>query len=180
MQDIPASLRAGDTWAWRDSYPDYKANEGWALSYVLVNVATKIDLPSGGISADGADFAITVAAATTNGYAPGIYSLVARVTRSGEVHTVRSSTLQVTPNLTAATDTRSHARKVLEAIEAVLERRATLDQENYTIGTRSLARTPIPELILLRDKYRREAYAEKAAEALAQGLTPSGRIQVRF
>lgn len=180
MQDIPASLRAGDTWAWRDSYSGYKANEGWTLSYSLVNVGGKIDLPSGGITADGADFAIVVAAATTNGYAPGVYTLVARVTRSGEVHTVRSGTLQVLPNLTAAADTRSHARKVLEAIEAVLERRATLDQENYTIGTRSLARTPIPELIKLRDRYKQEVYAEKTAEALAKGLSPSGRMQVRF
>jgi hypothetical protein len=62
----------------------------------------------------------------------------------------------------------------------VLERRATLDQENYTIGTRSLGRTPIPELMRLRDLYRQEAHAEKAAEALGKGLSPSGRIQVRM
>jgi len=180
MQRIPPMLRAGDSWAWRDSFPDFKANDGWTLAYSLVNAAGKIDLPSLGITADGADFAIAVTATVTAGYAAGVYTQVARVSKSADVLTVGSGTLQVLANLLTAADTRSHARKVLEAIEAVIERRATMDQENYTIGTRSLARTPIGELIKLRDLYRQEAYAEKAAEALAQGLAPSGRIQVRF
>jgi len=180
MQGISSFLRAGDTWAWRDSYPDFKASDGWVLTYSLVNASLKIDLPGGGITADGVDFAVTVAAITTAGYAPGDYTQVAKVTKSGAVHTVGSSDLKILPNLSAVTDTRSHARKVLEAIEAVLERRATLDQESYTIGIRSLARTPIPELIKLRDRYRQEVNAEKAAEAIGKGLAPSGRIQVRF
>lgn len=180
MQGIPSTLRAGDTWSWRDAYPDYPANQSWVLSYSLVNAAVKIDLPSVGITADGADFAILIPAATTNGYAPGRYTQVAKVTKSPLIYTVGNGSIDVLPNLSAAADTRTHARKVLEAIEAVLEKRATLDQESYTIGTRTLARTPIPELIRLRDRYRQEAYAEKVAEALGKGLSPSGRIQVRF
>lgn len=173
-------LRAGDSWAWRDSYPDFKASDGWALAYSLVNATVKIDLPALGITADGADFVIAVTASATAAYPPGDYKQVARASKGGEVQTVGNGLFEILPNLTVIADTRSHARKVLAAIEAVLEKRATLDQENYTIGTRSLARTPIPELIKLRDLYRQEANAEKSAEAVAQGLSPSGRIQVRF
>lgn len=173
-------LRAGDSWAWRDSYPDFKASDGWTLSYSLVNAVVKIDIPTLGISADGDDFAIAVTPTTNATYPAGVYTQVARVSKSGEVHTVGSGTLQVLANLLTPTDTRSHARRVLEAIKAVLERRASLDQESYTIGARSLARTPIPELIRLRDLYQQEVNAEKRAEALAQGLSTSGKIQVRF
>lgn len=53
-------------------------------------------------------------------------------------------------------DIRGHAQKVLDAIEAVIEKRATKDQESYTIAGRTLARTPIKDLLELRQKYKDE------------------------
>jgi len=69
---------------------------------------------------------------------------------------------------------------VLESIEAVLESRASIDQESYSINNRSLARTPIPDLVVLRDKYRGEYVREKRAERIRNGLGHSGTIKVRF
>lgn len=68
----------------------------------------------------------------------------------------------------------SHAQRVLAAIEAVLERRATVDQQSYGIEGRSLARMPIGDLLRFRDRYRAEVAAERAALDEADGR-PSGR-----
>ena len=74
----------------------------------------------------------------------------------------------------------THATRVLAAIEAVLERRATKDQESYTIDGRSLSRTPISELLLLRNLYRREVQLEAQAENVAAGKANGRMILTRF
>ena len=64
-------------------------------------------------------------------------------------------------------------------VEAVLEDRATKDQEEYTIGDRSLKRTPMKDLLVLRDTYRLDVKAEEAANVAAAGLgarTVGGRV----
>lgn len=174
MQSIPSTLHAGDTWSWRDSFFSYRASDGWTLAYSLKNATSTIDLPSDGITADGGDFVITIPAASTASYALGSYQQTARVSKAGAVVTVGTGVVTIQPAGL------SHARKTLAAIEAVIEGRASIDQQSYTIGMRTLIRTPIPELIKLRDLYRQEVGREKAAEMIAQGLSPSGRVQVRF
>ena len=67
----------------------------------------------------------------------------------------------------------------LDAIEAVIENRATLDQERYRINDRELWRTPVTELIKLRQRYRAEVQAEKNAERIRNGTGIGGRIQFR-
>ncbi len=59
----------------------------------------------------------------------------------------------------------THARRMLNAIEAALEGRASKDTESYTIEGRSLSRTPIPDLLRLRAIYRREVAAEENPSA---------------
>jgi hypothetical protein len=41
-------------------------------------------------------------------------------------------------------DGRDHVRRVLDAIEAVIENRATIDQQHYQINNRSLTRILVP------------------------------------
>jgi len=69
---------------------------------------------------------------------------------------------------------------VLDAIEAVIENRATLDQESYQIGGRSLKRMPIADLMRLRQLYRAEVAGEEAAAKLAAGLGTARKVQVRL
>jgi hypothetical protein len=68
----------------------------------------------------------------------------------------------------------------LDAIEATIEGRASKDQESYSIQGRSLARTPIADLILLRGKYKAEYVQMQRAEKLRNGLGHGGNIKVRF
>ena len=62
----------------------------------------------------------------------------------------------------------------------MIENRATMDQQEYAIGGRSLKRTPMADLLRLRSVYRTEVKNEIAAERLAAGLPAGGKVQVRF
>lgn len=174
----PSIITAGDTISWRRSLADYPAPT-WVLTYALVNAAGKISITA---AADGTDHLVSVAAATTAGYTAGTYRWQAYVTNGSQRVTVGSGEVTIKPNFAAATtlDSRSHVKKVLDAIEAVIEGRASIDQEEYTIANRSLKRTPIAELLRLRQHYKTFYVQEQNAEKVAQGLFGKNKIYTRF
>ncbi len=185
MPDIPTiepqTLRAGDTWRWLRTFDDYPAGT-WTLKYRFKNAAGGFEITA---TASGTDHSVTVAASTSTAYAAGTYQWIAWVESGSEKFTVAEGSAVVLADLrtgtaTAALDVRSHARKVLAAIEAVLERRATKDQESYEIFGRSLKRTPIADLLKLRSRYQMEVRAEDAADKMAKGQDPGGRILFRL
>ncbi len=179
ITDIPTSepreLRAGDTWKWRREDLSSTPAPTWTLKYEFKNSTGAFQVTA---AADGANHAVTVAKATTATFAAGRYRWVAFVDDGTERYSIGTGEIEVLRNFDddAVLDVRSHAKKVLDAIEAVLENRATLDQQNYTIGNRSLARTPIPDLLLLRDRYR----AEVTSQQIVAGLPNPRRAYVRF
>lgn len=134
---------------------------------------------TGASAAGGWQFDLTAAAFTN--LVAGQYTWVLEASAAGERFVVDRGrcTVYADPT-TAGTDLRSHARIVLEAIQAVIENRATKDQASYTIAGRSLSRTPLPELLMLLDRYKREVYSEEQAERVAKGLPTRGRVLVRF
>jgi hypothetical protein len=174
----PTTANAGDTWRWTRALADYPASAGWALSYTLINAAAKITINA---SASGDNHAVTVSAATTAGYAAGSYDWRARVSKAGEIYTVGEGRITVRNAFSASTfDARTHARKTLEAIEAVIEGRASSEVSYYMIGNRQLRYMTPAELLTLRDKYRAEVKGEDAAAAVAAGLPDKRRVYVRF
>ena len=182
MLAIANVIIAGDTLDFTTSAPDYPASSGWSLKYRLAprSTGTAIDITA---TASGDDYAIQVTATATAAWAPGYYSWVAFVEKASERYTVGSGQLEIraaSSTLAAGTDGRTHARKVLDAIEAVLEGRATKDQEEYAINGRSLKRTPIEELMKMRQLYRNEVAGEDAAANLAAGLGSARKVQVRL
>ena len=70
--------------------------------------------------------------------------------------------------------------RALEAVESMLEGRASSATHRYEIAGRMLQNYPIPELLMLRDRLRQDVAREDAAAAMAAGRAPRGRIQVRF
>jgi hypothetical protein len=177
---FPAVWNAGDTIKWTVSIPDYPADEGWTLTYEVKSRNGHIDTITA--SASGADYEVTVAAATSAAYEVGDHHYRAYVTKAGERFTVDSGTVKVIKDFEDAGlfDGRGHAEKVLEAIETVIEGRATKDQESYTIAGRSLARTPIQDLLVLRDRYRAEVRRLENEDRVARGLGTSKTIRTRF
>jgi hypothetical protein len=177
----PREIRAGMTWAWRrDDLSDYPAPT-WTLTYWFKQAAPAGAKFSVVATADGAAHAVSVAASTTAGYTADDYTWVAVASSGTESYEVDRGTARLLPkyNADAALDDRSHAKKTLEAIEAVIENRATLDQQEYTIGSRSLKRMTVADLLALRDKYRGEVWAEEQGERARNGQG-SGRLVVRL
>lgn len=178
----PTELRAGDTWRWTRSLANYPASSGWTLKYRYKNATGGFEIVA---SASGADFSVSIAAATTAAYTAGTYAWTAWVEGgSSEKYTVDGGVCTVKADYRAAAastplDDRTHARKVLDAIESVIEGRASKDQERYMIAGRELWRTPIPILLKLRQTYRAEVKAQLQAERLQNGTGIGGRIQFR-
>lgn len=173
----PARLVAGDTAKWLRSLPDYPASAGWSITYTLVNSAQRVTFSS---SASGDDHLVTVAATTTASWVAGDYTWRAQAIRSSEVYTVGAGQVMVEPAFGSAIDARSTARQSLAAVESMLQGRAASGVAEYQIAGRQLRHIPIPELLQLRDRLRADVAAEDAAQAIAAGLAPRGRIAVRF
>jgi hypothetical protein len=176
----PTELRAGDTWAWTRSLAAWPASV-WTLTYHLRSATAHLDVVA---TADGDDFAVSVAKATTAGYAQGWYDWVAEVTDGTSRHEVGRGRLRVLPDYSAAAalDGRSFARQMVDYIEAALLDRASSDQLdviNASLADRSLSRDKAG-LITLRSHFLAEAKREEHTEALRRGEGGRNRLLVRF
>lgn len=183
--DIPTTepdvLNVGDTWKWTKTLADYPAGV-WTLTYRFKSAAGGFEITA---TASGDDHAVNVAYGTTSGYSAGFYSWVASVIAGGERYIVDSGTCTLNPDYrngtaTAAYDGRTHARTVLDAIEAVIEGRATVDQQEYEIAGRRLKRMPVTDLLKFRQHYKTEVHSEALAEAVRNGMGTGRKIQFRL
>lgn len=177
----PAELSAGDRWAWkRTDLTSYGA--GYTLSYelTLYTGAAPVTLTA---TLSGSEYLIEIAAATTVTYTAGDYQWVAFITRDSDSERVEIARGVMTVNPDAATsaaDPRTTARKTLDAIEAVIEGRASKDQESYSIAGRSLTRMSVEDLLSLRDSYRTEVKREEQADKIKNGTGINNQIYVRM
>ena len=175
----PDKLTAGVTWKWKKTLSDYPASE-WTLTYYLrKDGATATSFSA---TADGDAHLVTVAAATTAAYASGVYDFVGWVIKATEKYEVFNASIEVLPNPTnsSAYDPRSHARKVMELIEAAMEGRVPNGMESYSIGGRSINKIPLNQLRELYEKYKQDVMMEEQAERLANGRSSKRNIGVRF
>lgn len=174
----PTTVNAGDTIRWTKTLPDYPASAGWVLTYTLLNAASKVTITA---TASGSDHAVNVSAATSATWTAGDYAWRAQVALAGDVFTVGEGRITVAPSFGAATlDTRSSARRALEAVEAYLADPSNLTAAKYMIAGRSLDRFPLPDLWAHRDRLRFEVAREDAATRAAAGLPDNRRVFVRF
>lgn len=165
----PVSVTAGDSISWLQSLSDYPASSGWALKYALRSTAGKIDLTS---AASGDDHLITVTPAASALWTAGTYQFQKYVEK-GSAETLQRVTLGLgsmivaasLAAMTTATDTRSWARRSLEAIEAVIEGRASRSDKSYQIdfgGNRqSCESMTIKELLAARDDFATRCWQEE-------------------
>lgn len=173
---LPDKISAGLTFSQLVTLTAYQAPT-WALSAVLRGPVS-INLTA---TAEGNQHRFAADAATTATWTPGVYWYSVRATDGVEVVEIENDQLVIAPDLANVGeefDGRTHAQRTLAAIEAVIEKRASLDQERYRINNRELYRTPIADLLKLRDLYRAEVRREQAA---ARGKNLFGAtVRVRF
>ena len=172
-QTEPSELIIGDRWAWKrtDLGNDY-APASYSLSYTARLESSGSTTFSITCSESGNDYIVEVASATTAAYTVGVYHWQMYITRTSDSERIMldSGTFELVANRASSTaDPRTHAKIVLDAIEAVIEGRATKDQESYSIEGRSLSRTSISDLLLFRDRYKAEVRKEEIKEAIKNG-----------
>lgn len=174
---IPAKFTAGTTFSAVLTMTAYPAPD-WAAQLILRGPQA-VDLMA---IAEGQQHRFAAAAGVTSDWAPGVYWWQLRVSSAGEVIAADEGTLSVAADIAQIAgphDGRGHVERVLASIEAVIEGRATKDQEAYTINNRELRRTPIADLLLLRDQYRADLRRQQQAKRGGQSLI--GRnVKVRF
>lgn len=179
----PNELQLGDFWAWKrtDLSTDYPT-ASYALSYEfnLVDGSTAANFTLTATESND-DYIIEVS--NTTSYTSGEYNWVSYITRSSDSARIKLSEgfTEIQENYATTTSSvRSHAKKVLDAIEAVIENRATMDQSSMSIAGRSLSRLTIDELLQFRDRYKAE-YLKEVKKARIKNKKDSGNtIKVRF
>lgn len=180
----PATFVAGDTVKWTKRTVALKQHrdpaDGWTLTYTLTSADTRHDVTATD-NGDG-DHLVTIAASASTDYPPGIYHWNAFVAKSGERFHVGSGTLCVEPDYEdlARADARAWCRRVLDAIEAAMEGKATSDQLTFSVQGTSISRMSWNQMFLARDRLRAECLRLERAERMAKGLGHTGRVLVRL
>ena len=180
ISEVPDSHRVGETFKVELGFGDYSAAD-WSANLILINSANKVTIAG---AANGDDFRFLLA--DTSAWVAGDYKWIAEVSATidaaTETYVASEGTISLEVDLaTAATsDTRSHAKTVLEAIEAVIENRATQDQSSYSIAGRSLSRTPVVDLLVFKDRYQAIVNREERQDRRKRGLTSPDQIWTRF
>ena len=174
LEEYGYPIVAGDYTAWKreDLGSDYPTADYSLVYNARLNNSgsTEIEISA---SESGDDYLIEVASSTSANYSVGIYQWDAFITKTSDSNRIRikSGTWEVVANLAASTaDPRSHVKIVLDAVEAVIENRASQDQMAYSIAGRSLSRMSVDDLMLFRNRYKAEWLREKRNQRMKHGL----------
>lgn len=184
--NIPSNIVSGLTVEFTKRLADYSPAE-WTLSYHLRGTqaanATATD------NGDGS-FLVSLTAKTGGmtpvALTPGRFFFQAYVTNIltiSDKRLIDSGRINVTPDLSSVTtpfDARSSAELMIEAIDALMEGKATRDQMSYTIGQRTLSRIPVPDLLEFRKYYIGIVESEAIKARVKKGLPAFENIHVKF
>jgi hypothetical protein len=147
----PRSFIAGETLEWSKSLDDYPADE-WTLKYSLRGPGTApADITA---TADGEEFLVDVSSTVTTALTAGTWRLVGWVEKGSEKHFIHDREVIVIAAPASGTlDTRSTAKIIVDAIDALMTGKASLDQQSYKIADRELVRMTPKELTDWRTYY---------------------------
>lgn len=160
----PASFAAGDRVQWKRTLADFPISEGWTLKYYLRGNFQHDPVVFTATSA--ADYEIDLTAAVTAELTPGVYFWQAYVELGADRKLIGEGRMVIGADFSTMThphDGRSHARRCLEAIQAVIEGRATTDMQRYALQAvgRSVDKMSIKDLLAFRDYYLAEVNNEE-------------------
>lgn len=177
-----SEIFVGDTLQFDVSVPSYPASGGYTLTYRLVPLSGAGAALTFNATADGDDYTVSVAAATTAAWTAGDYSWSSYVTLSGARYTVGQGLLTLKPNpasMAAGTDTRTQAEIALAAAKAALAA-WTPTTKSYTIGDVSKTFNTPAEIREVLNYWQGRVDAERAAADRAAGRPNRSRYYVGF
>lgn len=176
----PDSFVSGDTVAWTKSFADYLPTDGWVLSYAFRYEDGSALLNVTGTTS-GADFALTIPAASSNVMKAGRWIWNAYATLGSTRYTVGGGAVTVTPNLANVNytnDLRSSAKKAYDHALAAWETFSV--SKTVSLNGRLYTARDASDLILYVDRCRADYQRELDALKMAQtGINPR-HIGVRF
>jgi hypothetical protein len=182
---------AGDTLDQQITVGDYPSSAGWTLKYYLTarfSAPTQAQIVLTAIANADGTYQLQASPTDTAAWQSGAYSWRRHVEKVGARQTLTSSDeegeILVRANhvgLAQGADNRSHAKKMVELIETAIAAfgpGSTI--KSYAIGTRQVTKADVPELLVLRDRYRWEAANEDAAADIAGGKANPRNVGIRF
>ncbi len=176
LTSMPDTVRLGDTLSVKFSLADFPADDGWTATVYWIGVLTDY---SKATTASGSDHLLSLTPTETNDNL-NVEQMQwnIQVVKGTDKYTPDNGTQDGLVNFStaAAQDLRSSNQKVLDAIVATIENRASLDQQEYTIKDRQLKRMTIEELLKFQSIYEARVASDKRKEK-GQG-TPL--VKVRF
>ncbi len=174
---FPDKISAGLTFSALVSSSAYSAAAGWTVRAYLRGPSS-IDIIG---SPQGSQHRLSATAVQTASWLPGKYIYVIRATMDDDVEEIEHGQINILADafsLPDGTDIRTVNQRTLDNINAVIEKRASQDQQRYVINNRELWRTPISDLLKLRALY---ADLVRQETNVARGRSTYGRsVRVRF
>lgn len=179
----PIELQLGDFWAWKrvDLSTDYPT-DAYSLSYEF-NLNEGATASNFTLNASEANDEYIISTSSTTSYTKGTYNWIAYITKTAGSARIKigEGFTEIQENYATTTaSVRSHAKIVLDAVEAVIENRATMDQSSMSIAGRSLSRMSIDELMTFRDRYKTEYLKEVKIARIKNGKGSGNTIKVKF
>jgi|TARA_R110002020_G_scaffold117576_4_gene268858 hypothetical protein len=179
----PVELQLGDFWAWKRTNlsTDYPTAD-YSLSYEF-NLNEGATASNFTLTASEANDEYIISTSSTTSYTKGSYNWIAYITRTSDSARIKigEGFTEIQENYaTTSASVRSHAKIVLDAIEAVIENRATMDQSSMSIAGRSLSRLSIDELMTFRDRYKTEYLKEQKISRIKNKKGSGNTVKVKF
>jgi hypothetical protein len=183
----PTEIISGDTYEYDVSSPDYPASDGWTLKVTYTNAAA-FKRVTAATADNGTDYTVTLAVADTTALSAGTYDVLEAVEKpsSGTVterHTISRYSVTVKANIagiSAATDMRSHAQKMLTLIQTAMELSAGREYVAISVDGQQ---TQLRSWIEMRKEeafWQSRVDAEEAKGRAALGLATGRNYHIRF
>ena len=183
LEEYGFPIVAGDFLAWKrtDLGTDYPpASYGLTYSARLNGGGTAITLTA---SESGTEYIIEENSTATVNFPVGIYQWSAYITKTADSNRIEigNGTWEVVENKAVSTaDPEPYEKKVLDAIQAVIQGRASQDQMSYSIAGRSLSRMDPDDLHTWEAVYKAKWLKLKRMQRAREGRGHDGIIKTRL
>lgn len=173
--NVPTTIRAGDTTRWVKPYASYPAGT-WVVKYVFTLPGEKNQEITA--TASGTDHAVTLSAAQTAGFKPGVWSWHARATdQSDGKILIDKGSVTVRPDPEAVVE-KTFAERALKALEDSIDGDLPTAQTSFNIGGVDIQTMDLGQREVLRNKYKAEVARERQLQHIREGGRRSGGYNV--
>ena len=136
---VPAEITIGESVTWEKDLCNYPADE-WTVTYYFRGAGSGFDIAGTPSANDPLVHAFAITPTQTGTMTAGRYDYQALAVKGSEKHVVDKRTITAIVSLagittTTAYDSRTKAKKILDAIDTLMLDKTALDQQKYLIAT---------------------------------------------